>query len=144
MSDLSTNTRSSLSRAHLALGHMTQTKLPASRSSSWWSAWASWFTVCKPEKYQLSLHIHTNTTKNNVPPPQTGPVESENMGFYFTPGTVTDNLTVSDIVTCWFLTNAGFTQVQCPHFVSRAGRTVMIHWVDWKEKLQCFILLSEK
>lgn len=44
--DLSTRTRSSLSRAHLALGHITHTRLPASRSSSWCSAWASWLTVC--------------------------------------------------------------------------------------------------
>lgn len=43
---LSTSTKSSLSRAHLALGQNTRTRQPASRLSSMWRAWASWFTVC--------------------------------------------------------------------------------------------------
>lgn len=77
MSDLSTNTRSSLSRAHLALGHMTQTKLPASRSSSWWRAWASWFTVWKHTcQHQVGLH-----TQTNIPFPNTGVDEETFMLF---------------------------------------------------------------
>lgn len=43
---LSTRTRSSRSRAHLVFGQNTRTRQPASRLSSMWRAWASWFTVC--------------------------------------------------------------------------------------------------
>jgi len=53
---LSTSTRSSRSNAHFALGHMTHTRLPASKSSSWCNAWANWFTVC-----QHNTHTCTNT-----------------------------------------------------------------------------------
>ena len=125
VSDLSTNTRSSLSRAHLALGHMTQTKLPASRSSSWWSAWASWFTVCKPQKYVSSVYTYTQTLQKATFHLHRLDLEFENMGFYFTPGRVMENL-----------------HLHHPHVVSRAGRAVMIHWLDWEKKLNCFILLS--
>lgn len=42
---LSISTRSSFSSGHLELGHITLTRLPACSCSSWWRAWASWFTV---------------------------------------------------------------------------------------------------
>ena len=42
---LSTSTRSSRSSAHLVFGQKTRTRQPASRLSSMWRAWASWFTV---------------------------------------------------------------------------------------------------
>lgn len=41
---------------------MTQTKLPASRSSSWWSAWASWFTVCKHISSIREVNVHSTPT----------------------------------------------------------------------------------
>lgn len=42
---LSTKTRSSLKRAHFALGQNTCTRQPAFKSLSIWRAWASWLTV---------------------------------------------------------------------------------------------------
>lgn len=54
---LSTSTRSSRSRAHLLFGQNTRTRQPASRLSSMWSAWASWFTVCTGDINRLILWL---------------------------------------------------------------------------------------
>lgn len=48
---LSTSTKSSRRRAHLDFGQNTRTRQPASRLSSMWRAWASWFTVCREGRY---------------------------------------------------------------------------------------------
>lgn len=55
ISHLSINTRSSFKREHLELGHITLTRLPAFRCSSWWRAWASWFTVY--EKMEITFPV---------------------------------------------------------------------------------------
>lgn len=47
---LSTSTKSSRRRAHLDFGQNTRTRQPASRLSSMWRAWASWFTVCRGQR----------------------------------------------------------------------------------------------